>query len=135
MENMRILMSEEDFNAYEKTYHFGLYCTKAIYDDPTWGSGSAPFYVVYFEHMNANGLYQLGVDMQYWKALNKSGHLLKSDTQPNNPDRVIVWKPEPASLNPMDSLDADEARDLYLENQERDFEDRMNAHFENKHEE
>ena len=133
MGNMRILMSEEDFNAYEKTYHFGLYCTKAIYDDPTWGSGSAPFYVVYFEHMTANGLYQLGMDMQYWRSLDKNGHLLRSDTQPNNPDRVIVRKPQPKE--PTNVMDADELRDIQLETAARDFEDRMNAHFENRHEE
>jgi hypothetical protein len=90
--------------------------------------------VVYFDHVTPMGLYQLGIDMAMWKELEKTSPLLRSDTQPNNPDRVIVWKPEPASMNPMDSLDPDEARDLYLENQERDFEDRMNAHFEGRYE-
>jgi hypothetical protein len=134
MESTRILMNVDEFNLYVKTYHFGLYCVKAVYNEPTWGSGSGDLYVVYFDHVTPMGLYQLGIDMAMWKELEKTSPLLRSDTQPNNPDRVIVWKPEPASMNPMDSLDPDEARDLYLENQERDFEDRMNAHFEGRYE-
>lgn len=34
----------------------------------------------------------------------------------------------------MHTDDPDDARDIYLENRERDFEDRMNAYFERRHE-